>query len=71
MINTTTRLDELLQILCDPENQPHQFIGCENEVKNTFFDEECQCIEPPPLGVDDTEIRYCGTCNKKSVIDGN
>lgn len=30
-------LNALLQLLCDPENQPHQFVGCSKDLENHIF----------------------------------
>jgi hypothetical protein len=38
-----TDLDCLLQIVCDPENQPHQFMGDENGLKEMFFKDANDC----------------------------
>jgi len=35
--HTILKLDDLLQIVCDPENQPHQFIGDSKGLKRVFF----------------------------------
>jgi hypothetical protein len=33
----TDILDKLLQIVCDPEDQPHQFVGKPEEIRKIFF----------------------------------
>lgn len=58
-------LDAMLQIVCDPENQPHQFTGDCNGLKEAFKVKTCNCIEPPK--VDDEIIIICGKC--KCVLD--
>ena len=55
--------DILLQIVCDPENQPHQFIDNEKGFKKAFEIHLCECKDPPELSNDDKIIRLCGKCN--------
>lgn len=31
------QIEEMLKLLCDPENQPHQFIGGWEDVYNRMF----------------------------------
>ena len=62
--------DTLLQIVCDPENQPHQFIGDENGLREMFEVKMCECIEPQGLDEpDDKIIRVCGKCNR--IVDSD
>jgi hypothetical protein len=33
----TDKLDDILQLTCDPENQPHQFVNCKEKLGERFF----------------------------------
>jgi hypothetical protein len=54
--------DELLQIVCDPENQPHQFIGDEMGLREIFEIHICKCTEAPDLNQDDKIFLLCVIC---------
>ena len=66
-IDITTRLDELLKIVCDPKNQPHQFMGDGKGIRDVFFLGKCNCTEPPILDKSDVKIIICGEC--KNCVD--
>ena len=60
-------LDVLLQIVCDKENQPHQFIGDEKGLKEAFKVKGCSCVEPPSKP--DVIITVCGECNNIVTLE--
>lgn len=62
-------IDDLLQIVTDPENQPHQFMNDAKGLKEMFMVGDCNCEEPPSLSKDDIQIIICGGCNK--IISNN
>ena len=63
-VEVIKNFDTLLQLVCDPENQPHQFISDESGLKDRFELGECTCVEPPELDQSDIHIKICGSCKK-------